>query len=119
MAVERFADKTGDRFLCSQPDLEWLANTRGGANAERKLRRLAAKSPLTLRREGAGWELHLPNFAEKQGFKIRKRSETVHTAAAAASPTATATPKEEDGGDWAKDVQAAMNVLKRSPGTAD
>lgn len=91
MAVERFADQTEDSFLMSRSDLEWLANTRGGANAELKVGRAIAELPLTLTREGTAWRLTIPKFAIKQGFGPRKGA--LRANPATATPTATASPK--------------------------
>ena len=89
LAVERFADRTGDSFLLSSKDLEWLAGCRGVANARRKLGRLEANTRLTVGQAGAGFRLTFPNFAEKQGFKTRNGSETARSASASASASAT------------------------------
>ena len=86
-AVERYADRTGDRFLVNRLDLMRIAATQPYANAKRKLRRLVAATPLRLRCECAGgplegrcecgaiW-LEFPNFAKKQGFRSRNGTET-------------------------------------------
>lgn len=96
LAVERFADQTGDSFLVSTKDLERLAGCRGVANAERKLGRLGAESPLTVGREGAGWRLTFPNFAKKQFGREEKRKETGPPSSSTSSPSSTSsqdTPK--------------------------
>jgi len=77
MAIERFADRTDDSFLCSGLDLTRLAGCEGVANAKRKLGRLEAETRLSLGREGAGWRLTFPNFAKKHGFKRGNGAETV------------------------------------------
>jgi hypothetical protein len=94
LAVERFADRTGDSFLVSSLDLERVAGCRGVANARRKLGRLEASTRLTVCQEGAGYRLTLPNFARKQGFGSRNRVETVYTPTSA--PTPTPTPKKKE-----------------------
>jgi len=111
MAVERFADRTGDSFLCSSLDLEKLAGCRGVANARRKLGRLEASSRLSVGREEArggasvgpeggqreaSWRLTLPNFAKKQGFKSVVSTQTVPSASASASATSTASKEKKD-----------------------
>ena len=90
MAIERFADRTGDSFLCSGLDLERLAGCRGVANARRKLGRLEASTRLRVGQEGAAWSLSMPNFGKKQGFYDRN----VDGIEDSPTPTPTPTPKK-------------------------
>lgn len=94
MAIERFANRTEDSFLCSGLDLLHLAGLDAGvANARRKLARLEQHSPIRIERadvsgpclarvwpasgpspatpsrDPARWRLTFPNFAKKHGFK--------------------------------------------------
>ncbi len=89
MAVERYADRTGDSFLCSGLDLERLAGCRGVANARRKLGRLEASGGPSLCQEGAGWRLTIPNFAEKQGFQNGNGAAKGSPSASASASTTT------------------------------
>ena len=68
MAIERFAPRTGDSFLCSGLDLQRLAGCQGVANARRRLGRLEAMGGPQLSQEGAGWRLTLANLAKRQGL---------------------------------------------------
>jgi hypothetical protein len=95
MAVERYADRTEDSFLCCGLDLERLAGCRGVANARRKLGRLEASSRLTVCQEGAGYRLTIPNFAKKQGFGTRNRAEIGPPSSTTSSTTSTASTKKK------------------------
>ena len=68
LAIERFADKTGDSFLVHPRELLVLTG-RGRADvARRSLERLADISPISVESEGDLLRIGFPNFAEKQGF---------------------------------------------------
>lgn len=95
MAIERFADRTGDSFLVSPRDLERLAGCRGVANARRKLGRLEATSPLTVCQEGAGYRLTVPNLRKKQGFQSEAVPKAVSKSTPSSTPTPTPTPTKE------------------------
>lgn len=121
MAVERYADKTGDSFICSGRDLERLAACSGVANAIRKLERLAAAGGPALVRptsgqalagtqptlggqghseatgrpvvgqKEAGYRLTFRNFAKKQGFVFRSNQSAMDS-----STTTTTTTTERE-----------------------
>lgn len=116
LAVERFADRRGDRIYLSSSDLKRITGVDSVQNALRKLSRLVSidpsllgerwsqaahtrstRTPLGLLKDGAWYVLSMPNFAQKQGFAGAKRSangsETVHSA------SATATSEEEGESD--------------------
>jgi len=91
MAIERFADRTGDSFPCSAKDLCRLATTWPISNALRKLERLTTATPVRIDclcgapavpgdcgscGTPAAFRLSMPNFAKKQGFKERNGAET-------------------------------------------
>jgi len=94
MAIERFADRTGDSFLLSGMDLERLAGCRGVANARRKLGRLEASSRLTLGQEGAGYRLTFPNLSRKQGFQTEADRKLSTSSSSSSSPTPTSKKRE-------------------------
>lgn len=98
MAVERFADRTDDSFLCSGMDLERLAGCRGVANARRKLGRLEAAGGPRVLPEGGHFRVSFHNFAKKQGFRGENGAGTGTPATATATATTTA-PKRERGAD--------------------
>ncbi|HKZ73523.1 MAG TPA: hypothetical protein VJ011_05625 [Steroidobacteraceae bacterium] len=99
LAMERYADRTGDTCQLSQRDLLRIAATEPFANALRKLLRLVAATPLRIRCgcaakalgercECAGYSLTFPNLAEKQ---FPRRSDgTVREGSASASASASA-----------------------------
>ena len=108
MAVERFADRTGDSYLASGRDLERLAGCQGVANARRKLGRLEASTRLEVGQQGAAWRLTLPNFAKKQGFHSRNGCEKENPSSS--SPTSTSTSNKHT-------VDTAVSpTAARSPG---
>lgn len=98
LALQRFADRTSDSCLVSRRDLLVVAGTEPWVNAQRKLRRLVAATPLRVRcdcaaspLEGrcdcAGLWLDFPNFAEKQGFGSGNGKETVSSSSSTSSST--------------------------------
>ena len=92
MAVERFADRTGDSFLADRHDIEAITGKRRGDVALKLLERLANVTPTSVQREGEVWRIKLPKFAIKQGFRPRNGSGMGDTATATATPT----PKEKE-----------------------
>jgi hypothetical protein len=90
MALERYADRTDDEFLCSGLDLCRIANVEGVANARRKLGRLLAATPLEVEPEGGGYRASFPNLAKKQF----RRREDGPDSRPSASATTTATKKK-------------------------
>ncbi len=93
LAVERFADRTGNSFRVS--DRELMAITgKGRVDVARTLvSRLAHVSPTSASRDGDVWLISFPNFSKKQGFKSGNGVQT--GSSASASPTATSTKKKE------------------------
>lgn len=87
MAIERYADRTHDSFLVSRRDLMRVAATQPWANAQKKLHRLVAATPLRVRCECAasplggrcecsGVWLDFPNLAKKQFSRHGNGTET-------------------------------------------
>jgi len=119
MAVERYADKTGDSFICSGRDLERLAGGHGVANARRKLGRLEAAGGPAVCQEGAGYRLTFRNFAKKQGFgnRLNQKRESPSSSSSTATATATkerereAPPAPSEGSESAPDPGQLVNVL--------
>lgn len=94
LAIERYADRTGDSCLLSSYDLERVAGCRGVANARRKLGRLVAATRLTLGQEGAGYRLTIPNLAKKQFSRDGNGAETGPPSSSSSTTTTTEEKKE-------------------------
>lgn len=88
LAVERFADRTGDSFLIGISDVMGATGVPNPGGAARRLYRLAdlaattRQSPgdlpaISVEPIGDLWRITLPNFAKKQGFEWRKGEEGV------------------------------------------
>lgn len=91
-AIERFADRTGDRFIVPDRELMMLTGKGRLDVARTSLSRLADVSPISAERDGDVWRIHFPNLAQKQGFRPRNGTVTGPPATA----TATATPEKLD-----------------------
>lgn len=127
MAVERYADKTGDSFICSGRDLERLAACGGVANARRKLGRLEAAGGPEVCQEGAGYRLTFRNFAKKQGFAFCSNHSASASSSSSSSSSTTSTKERErgaplaasGGSESAPDPGQLVNVLSSYDGDPD
>lgn len=69
LAVERFAQKTGDSFQVHDRELGTIFQKHRADVARKSLQRLAEVSPMSAERRGDVWSITFPNFAKKQGFR--------------------------------------------------
>lgn len=92
LAVERFADRTGNSFRVSDHELVAITGKGRLDVARTLLSRLADVSQTSASRDGDVWLISLPNFGKKQGFGLGNGAKT--GASASASPTATSTKEK-------------------------
>lgn len=71
MAIERFADRTGDSFVLHKSELLWATGRERASTARVLLHRLCAASPIDAVERAGAYIIHIPNLAEKQGFSKR------------------------------------------------
>jgi hypothetical protein len=114
LAVERFADRTGDSFVISSREITMVTGRERSDSAERVLRKLADSSPVVVEKRGHSWRITIPNFAKKQGFKERNRTEIGSPPTPAPTPTATK-PKESE----PEAPSRLLNLLSKLPGEKD
>ena len=96
LAIERFADRTGDTFILHQAELPALAGVRQFRKSLKVLQKLCECSPIVYEFSDGVFRIHFPNFAKKQGFGKRNGRETGDTPTA--TPTATSKEKESRAG---------------------
>lgn len=94
-AVERFADRTGDTFLVHESELPFLTGTKRGDSARVVLNKLVSSSPLVANYQSPMWTIHIPNFSEKQGFKV-KNGKASDVSASASASSSSLEAREED-----------------------
>lgn len=113
LAIERYADRTGDSFLVHDRELPHLTG-RGRADvARRLLGRLADVSPISAEPDGDTWRITIPNLSEKQGFRPKNGGRMEVSASASAS--ATATKKEKSASEVAEPTPDPPPALVESP----
>jgi hypothetical protein len=78
LAVERYADRTDDRFLLSSGDLLSVTGATTIQGARSRMARLEAQSTLTITLKAPWYEAHLPNFAKKHNFGEFSRTNRKH-----------------------------------------
>jgi hypothetical protein len=102
LAVERYADRTGDSFLCCAADLMAVTGTSRGSGAVAALRSLCRRSTVSLEPDGTRWRVTFPNLSEKQFFRSGNGTQTVSSSSSSSSSSSKIPPTpqrgEESGG---------------------
>jgi hypothetical protein len=90
LAVQRFADRTGDSFIIHQSELLAITGRERSDSARRVLQKLVDSSPVEADYHGTSVHIKFPNFAKKQGFGSRNGA--VILTPPTTTPTTTPTP---------------------------
>lgn len=96
LAIQRFADQTGDTFIVNIRELPWITGKKRSDSAKVLLQYLVDTSPILVRYSGDTCLITIPNFAKKQGFG--HRNGVLKGYPATATATATSKPLESPSG---------------------
>lgn len=96
LAIERYADRTGDTFIVSERELVAIAGTNRSDSARKLLENLVNSCPILAENQGTIWRITFPNFARKQGFGPRKGVETRNPSSSASSSSSTSSKEKKD-----------------------